>query len=141
MENTTTPNIWLDQINAEAEAKAKELSILLNSFITPLVFVIEEGKDAAVAYARKPDAKTAYKMMLHGREHGVESASELLCRANLIREADIKALNPVEGMKASDVRFMDVNGKYAPEHTDLNTGLLLEMSGLVSPITDQFKKK
>lgn len=146
MDNTTKTKQeldkqWLDGINANADAKARELSTLMACIVVPMVFVVEAGVDAAVAFLKKPDAKLAYKMMLQGRESGLESASELLSRAQLIRTEDIKQFNPTEGTVGSDARFMDVNGKYAPENTDLNTGLLIEATSLISPLSDMFKKK
>jgi hypothetical protein len=147
MTNTTekTPeqinSEWLDSINSDAEAKAKELSVLMNCIVTPIVFVVEEGKDAAVGYVKKPDAATAYKMMLHGRANGIEKAADLLARAQLVRDNDIKQFNPAEGVKASDVRLMDAEGKYDPKDTDLNLGLLVNITSLISPLADMFKKK
>jgi hypothetical protein len=132
---------WLDQVNKDADAKAQEIAALMGCLVEAMVFVVEPGKDAAVAYLKKPDAMTAYEMMLNGRKIGIAKASQLIARAQLIRQTDIARFNPVEGFTASDPRFMDVEGIYLPENTDLNTGLLIEVNDLVSPIGNAFKKK
>lgn len=139
-EETTakTTEQWLDEVNAEAQARAAELTELIGATIQPIVFVIEEGVDAAVGFIKQPDAKQALKLI---RSMGTdyETGIELAARAQLVREADV-IQRGFEGT-ASDHRFMDANGKYAIEDSPLNLALLMRMQSTIKIFSDVFKKK
>lgn len=125
-------NEWLEKINEETAQKAKELELLLNCEIVPFVFVVEDGKDAAVGFLRKPDPKQAMKIL---RQMGTDydAGLELIARAQLIRKHG--------DQNVSDTRFMDEGGKSDPKNNDLNLSLLMKSGTLIQPFSDQFKKK
>lgn len=132
------PNPWLDNIHQEAKQKAEEISQLLKTPVVPFVFVVEDGKDSAVGFFRKPDAKTGFKIMRQSLEDP-EGAVQMIARANLVRDKDMEALG-FQG-KTSDPRFMDVNGNYDMEHSGINTSLLLRASSMIDVHVDTLKKK
>lgn len=123
---------WLENINKEAQEKAIELGHLLNCIVEPFVFVVEPLKDAAIGYLRKPDAKQSFKI-LRSMIEGQEAGLELAAKAQLIREYNTAVV--------SDPRFMDVNGNYAPENSELNFSLLIRVQKMISILSDKFKKK
>ncbi len=129
---------WLDEINRLTDEKAQELSAIFGCIVMPSVYVIKELEDVAVAFIKKPDTKQSFKL-LRALGENFENGLELAAKAQLIRTTDLAARS-VEGV-ASDARFMDVEGKYASEDSDLNLSLLFKMQGLVRPFSDQFKKK
>ena len=129
---------WLDKINAEAQGKANELSTILKTVVEPFVFVVEDLKDAAVGYFRKPDAKQSFKI-LRTMSENYDTGVELLARAQLIREADVQA-HGFQG-SVSDARFMNVDGKYEHENSELNLSLLMRAARLIKPFSNEFKKK
>lgn len=131
-------NTWLTSIHEEAKQKAAELEVLLKTIVEPFVFVVEDGKDAAVGFFRKPDAKTGFKIMRQSIEDP-EGAVLLIARANLVRDKDMEALG-FQG-STSDARFMDVNGNYEMQYSDLNTSLMMRASRMIDPYIDTFKKK
>ncbi len=129
---------WLAEINATADEKAKELSLLFNCEVVPSVYVVEPLKDAAIAFIKQPDAKQALKIMRSLGEN-YENGLELAARSQLIRTADL-SLKQVQG-EASDSRFMDVNGKYDFKDSALNLALLLKVGKITTIYQDEFKKK
>src|ERR1035437_2958454 len=129
---------WLQNINTVADEKAKELSALLGCEVSPAVYVVEEGVNAAIAHIKQPDAKQALKLMRSLGEN-YENGLELGARSQLIRTSDL-ALKQIEG-EASDARFMDVNGQYDLKNTALNLALLLKIGKITTILQDQFKKK
>jgi hypothetical protein len=123
---------WLDAINKEAQEKAQELGHLLNCIVEPFVFVVEPLKDAAVGYLRKPDAKQSFKIlrsMIEGQEAGIE----LAIKAQLVRIYNDTIV--------SDPRFMDENGNYLPENSELNFSLFVRVQKIITILSDKFKKK
>lgn len=123
---------WIDKINLEATQKAAELSEILNCVVEPAIFVIEENIDYAIAYLRKPDAKQSFKIIrIMGEDY--DTGLEMAAKSQLIREYD--------GKQVSDPRFMDVNGVYAPQYSELNLSLLMRVQGMIKFFKDQFKKK
>jgi hypothetical protein len=130
---------WLDGIKKLAEEKAAELSSILKCTVEPFVFVVTEGKDAAVGFFRKPDAMQGFKLIRNGFESGTDQAALLIARSQLVRDKDLEAFGT--SGKTSDERFMDADGKYPNQYSDLNISLLMKAISLIQPYTDQFKKK
>lgn len=128
---------WLDKINEDVQNKANELSGILNCIIEPCVFVIEEGKDFAVAYLKKPDAKQSLKLFRLIADD-FEGGLEMAARSQLVREITGTDNSKIQ---VSDPRFMDVNGKYDLQYSELNVSLLLRMKKIISLFSDEFKKK
>lgn len=132
-------NEWVEKTNKDANDKAAELQQILGCEVDAVVFVVnEESKDAAVGFLRKPDAKQAFKIIRQMGDN-YETGVELIARAQLVRDADLKAKG-FEGA-GSDARFMDANGKYEIKDSTLNLSLLLRAGKLIEIFQDQFKKK
>jgi hypothetical protein len=132
-EETTPENAWLDEVNKDADENAAQLSGSLNCKVLPYVFIIKDGEDAAIAYVKQPDALQSFKIMRSALESTIEAGRILVIKSQLIRE--------LEGKQISDKRFMDVEGKYLPEDSNLNLGLMLAVNDLIEPVKNSFKKK
>jgi len=125
---------WLEKINEEAEAKAREMEALLVCEIKPVVYVVEPLKDAAVAFLRLPDAKQTLKL-LRAMAADYESGCELIVRSQLVRN-----VTGYEGI-CSDARFMNEVGQYDFHNAKLNASLVLDAKLLIDFYVDEFKKK
>ncbi len=135
--SSTIPK-WLQDAIDQADKKAGELSRIFEQEITPFVFVVEPEKDIAVGFFKLPDAKQSFKL-LRSMGSDYEGALELLVRAQLVRDENLKAMD-IEG-QASDPRFMDANGRYDKKYSNLNMSLMMQGRSLIQVFQDQFKKK
>lgn len=131
-------NAWLEKIIEQSNLKAAELGKIFEREVTPVVFVVEDQKDAAVGFLKSPDARQSLKMF-RMMASDYEGALFLMIQAELIRTDDLKKRN-LEG-EASDSRFMDANGKYDLQYSQLNFSLLMKGRQLIKIYEDQFKKK
>lgn len=138
-EKITTENevqVWLDGLNAEADEKAQELSVLLNTEIIPAVFVVTPLKDAAIAYIKTPDALQGLKI-ISAIGSNYENGMMLAARSQLVR-----TITDGEGVKqVSDERFMTEDGVYDSQNSTLNLSLILAIRKVIKILDDQFKKK
>lgn len=131
-ESPVDESLWMQKINEEVAAKAQVLADALGCAVEPAIFVITPLEDIAIVFLRKPDALQSFKILrLLGENY--EQGVIMAAKAQIIREHN--------GEVVSDPRFMDVDGKYDPEYSDLNLSLLLKIQRLVRPYQDQFKKK
>ena len=100
--------------------------------VSNYIFPLKDGEDCAIAYVKQPDALQAFKIMRSALESTIEAGRILVIKSQLIRE--------LEGKQISDKRFMDVEGKYLPEDSNLNLGLMLAVNDLIEPTRQYFKK-
>lgn len=124
---------WINNQNKAVEETRQYLESSLKVPVEAFVLVIEEGKDVAVGFLKKLDAKNQYKIMRQMAEVSSEEALALCARAQLIRTHEDKV--------CSDPRFMDENGNYDLANSDLNFNLLLQTQGSVKFMKEAFKKK
>jgi len=124
---------WLEEIQKDADENSVQLGESLNCKVSNYIFPLKDGEDCAIAYVKQPDALQAFKIMRSALETTIEAGRILVIKSQLIRE--------LEGKQISDKRFMDVEGKYLPEDSNLNLGLMLAVNDLIEPTRQYFKKK
>lgn len=133
---------WIDQLRNEVQAQSDDIAKIMQCPVDAFFFVLDsesEKKDIAVGFFRQPDARQSFKVMRQMGEADYETGLELLARTQLIRKSDLEARGA--SGDASDPRFMDLNGNYAPEDSILNFNLLKRAASLITLYSDQFKKK
>ena len=125
--------MWLEELSATAEANAKELSAELNQKVIPMIFPIEDLKDAAIAYVRSPNLNEFFNLFRVWAENQANGL-KMFAQAHLIRVHNEIAI--------SDARFIDQQGNYSNDDEELNRGLIMRLqSELVKFKKDEFKKK